>query len=80
MIAHFPGLLHAQIGGVKLVTHVSKKSILTYNRANSFIIKNAIILNTIHTQFNMSDTEVVIRILLVLIKTADDLNHSLNIR
>ena len=37
-----------------------------YNRANSVIIKNAIILYIIHNIFNVRDTEVVICIILVL--------------
>ena len=59
--------------------HVSKMSTLTYNRANSVIIKNAIILNIIQNIFKLRDTEFVICIILVL-KRADDLNHYLNIR
>ena len=59
LIGLFPGWLHAHIGGVKLVIHVSKKPTLTYNRANSVIIKNAIILNTMHNICYLRDTEVV---------------------
>ena len=55
--------------------HVSKMPTLTYNRANSVIIKNAIIQNI----FKLRDTEFVICIILVL-KRADVLNHYLNIR
>ena len=49
------------------------------NRLNSVIIETATILNIIHNIFNLRDTEVVICIILVLLKRADDLNHYLNI-
>jgi len=38
--------------------HVCKIPTLTYNRENSIIIENAIILNMIHNIFNLLDTEV----------------------
>ena len=41
---------------------------ITYNQANSVIIKNAIILNIIHNIFNLCDTEVVIGMLSILFK------------
>jgi hypothetical protein len=46
---------------------------------NRVIIETATILNIIHNIFNLRDTEVVICIILVLLKRADDLNHYLNI-
>jgi hypothetical protein len=39
----------------KCFLHESKMSIPTNNRVNSFIIKNAIILNIMHTTFNLHD-------------------------
>ena len=51
----------------KCFPHVSEMLTLTYNRANSVIINNAIILNSIHNIFNLRDTEVAICIILVLI-------------
>ena len=51
----------------------------TYNQENSVIIKNIIILNIIHNIFNLHETEVVICIILVLFKRADDHKHYLNI-
>ena len=39
----------------KCFLHESKMSIPTNNRVNSFIIKNAIILNIMHTIFNLRD-------------------------
>jgi len=44
----------------KCFPHVSKTPTLTYNRENSVIIKNPIILNIIHNVFNLRDAEVVI--------------------
>jgi hypothetical protein len=55
-------------------------SILTFNRIDSVIIKNAVILNIKHNIFNLRDTEVVICIILVLLKIVDGLNNYLNIR
>ena len=54
----------------------SKMPTLTDNRANSAIIKNVIILNIIHNILISRGTDVAIYILLVLLKTADDLNHN----
>jgi lipoprotein signal peptidase len=42
---------------------------LTYNRANSVIIKNVIMLNIIHNIFNLLDTEVVVCIILVILNS-----------
>ena len=83
--------LQLKIGGVKLVLlsppsekndaalqvppNVSKMSTLTYNQENSVITKNTIILNIIHNIFNLRDTEVVVCILIILLKKADDLNN-----
>jgi hypothetical protein len=41
-------------------------------------MKDDIIFNIIHNIFDLRDTEVVIRIILVLLKRADGLNHNLN--
>jgi len=41
---------------------------------------NVQFLNYIHKIFNLRDTDVSICIILVLLKTADDLNHHLNTR
>ena len=41
-------------------------------------MKDNIIFNIIHNIFDLRDTEVVIRIILVLLKRADGLNHNLN--
>ena len=54
---------------------VSKMPTLTYNQANSVITKNAIILNIIHNIFNLRDTEIVVCILIILLKKADDLSN-----
>ena len=43
--------------------HVLVNATLTYNRTNSVIIKNAIILNIMHNIFNLLDREVVICII-----------------
>ena len=61
---------------------MNKMPTLTYNQANSGIIKNAIIFNIIHNIFNIRDTigEDVIFIILVISKRADGFNHYLNIR
>ena len=56
---------------------MSKMSILTYNRANIVIVKNAIILNNI--QNILRDTEVVICIILVILKRVSGLNHYFDI-
>jgi hypothetical protein len=40
---------------------------LTYNRVNSVIIKNDIIVSIIHNLFNFRDTEVVISIIIVIV-------------
>ena len=53
------------------IPRLSKIATLTYNRATSVIIKNAIILNIIHNIFNIRETEVVICIILDLLKTPD---------
>jgi hypothetical protein len=42
---------------------VCKQPTLTYNWANSVIIKNAIILNIIHNIFNLHDTKILFKIL-----------------
>jgi hypothetical protein len=52
----------------------------TYNRANSVIIKNAIILNITHNVFYLRDIESVICIILIISKKIDGLGHHLNIR
>jgi len=54
--------------------------VFTYIWMNSVCIKTAIIWNSIHNIFNLRDTDVVIYMILVLLKKADDLNHYLNIR
>ena len=41
-------------------------------------MKDDIIFNIIHNIFDLRDTEVVIRIILILLKRADGLNHNLN--
>ena len=75
--------LSEMVWSCKYFPHASKMPTLTHNnRLNSFIIKNAIILNTIYTCdiFNLHDTEVVIYIILVLLKRANGFNHHINIR
>ena len=42
----------------KCFPHVSEMPAFTYNRANSVIIKHTIILNIIHSIFNIHDAEV----------------------
>jgi hypothetical protein len=59
---------------------ISALPALTYNRAESVIIKNAMILTIIHNIFNLRDTQVRICTILVLLMRADVLNHYLNIR
>ena len=59
----------------KFSPNVIKMPALTYNQANSTITKNAIILNIIHNIFNLRDTEVVVCILLILLKQADNFNN-----
>ena len=39
-------------------SHASKMPTFRHNRTNSFIIKNAIILNILHNIYNLRDTEV----------------------
>ena len=51
--------------------HVSGRTALLYN---------AVILNTMVNVFNLHDTEVDMCIILIMLKTADDLSHHLNIR
>jgi hypothetical protein len=53
---------------------------LTYNWAINVIIKNTIICNVINDIYNSSDIEVVICIILVLFKRADDVSYYVNIR
>ena len=43
------------------------------------VIKNVLIMNVMHTIFNLHDTKVVMCIILVLIKGADGIIHHLNI-
>ena len=55
-----------------------KLTTLTYlNRANSFIIKHAIVLNIIlvHNLCNIRDRDVVLCIIIVLLKCNEDLDH-----
>ena len=62
--------LNEMMWSCKSFPHVSKVSALTYNRGNSVVIENSIILNIIQNTlfvFNLRDTEVVICIILVLI-------------
>ena len=66
-IPSFPSLIE-MMWSFKYFVYVSKMPSLTYNRANSVIIKNVIMLNIIHNIFNLLDTEVVICIILVLLK------------
>ena len=56
--AHQTSHLSEMISSCKCFPHVSKMFTLTYNRANSVIIKNAIILNIIYNIFDVRDTEV----------------------
>ena len=49
----------------------SKEPTLSYKRVSTIIIKNAIILNTIHNIFNLRDTEVVICMILTALMIAD---------
>ena len=65
---------------VKSYGHVNKMPSLTYNQANIVIIKNAMILNIMHDIINIRGTEVVICIMLVLLKRADDFNQYIHIR
>jgi hypothetical protein len=53
---------------------------LTYNWANSAIIQKDLILNIMHSTFNLPETEAVIWILSVILKRDDGFNHYLNIR
>ena len=53
----------------KLFTHVSKMAILTYKRANSITVNNVMILNITHNIFNLDDTDVFIRS--VILKSVD---------
>jgi hypothetical protein len=62
----------------KCIPHVVKCQPL---HTHSFVvIKNALILKILHNIFNLRDTEVVICIILVLLRSTDGLNHHLNIR
>jgi arginine deiminase len=65
---------------MQVLSHVIKIPILIYNRDNSVIIKNGIILNITYNIFNIREAEVVICMILVLLKRADVINHCLNIR
>jgi hypothetical protein len=67
-------------GHASVFPHVSKMQSLTYNWANSVILKNAVILNFIHNIFNFRDIEFVICIILISLKKVDGINHHLNIR
>jgi hypothetical protein len=51
----------------KYFSHVSKTPTLTYNRENIVIFKNPIILNIMHNMFNLRDTEVSCKVLVVTI-------------
>jgi hypothetical protein len=57
--------------------HVSKIPTLACNRANSVIIKKAIILNLRHNIFNIHDTE---KLSCHMLKRAEGLDHHPNIR
>jgi len=47
----------------------------TYNLANIVPTKNAIILDIMHTIFNIRDTEIVICIILIILKRANGLKQ-----
>jgi len=63
----------------KCFPHSTKTQTPSHNWMNSASIKNALILNFMHNIFNLR-FRVVICLILVLLKRADDLNHHLNIR
>jgi hypothetical protein len=58
----------------------SKLPTLTYNWVSSLVIKNALILNFINNIFNLRSTKIVMRIILVLLKRADGIDHHLHFR
>ena len=62
---------------LKCFPHVNKILTLTYNRANSILLKNTITLKMMHDIFNLHDTEVIICIILILERMASTI---LNIR
>ena len=72
--------LTAMMRSCKCFPHVSIMPTLTYNWANSAIVQKDLILNIMHSTFNLSETEAVIWILSVILKRADGNNHYLNIR
>jgi hypothetical protein len=54
-------------------------SIFTYNWVSGVPMANAQFLKYMHNIFNLRDTDIGLRLILVILKTAGGLNHHLNI-
>jgi len=65
---HQTSPLSEMMRSCKCFPHIPQVSTFIYNRENSVIIKNAIILNIIHNILNLRVTEMVIYIISVLFK------------